>query len=108
MKSCLDHNLRGGKVIEIESLLDDIQLEYVDCLKESISVYTTYDEVSSETFNDSLNCKAKVEMLFTLAYIDQEECEAICKKIQDIRLDALNKLDEEIQKGNKKDGEKNK
>ena len=61
MKTCLDHNLRGGKVIEIKSLLDDIQLEYVDSLKESIDVYTTYDEVSSETFADSLICKAKVE-----------------------------------------------
>lgn len=106
MKSCLDHNLRGGKVVEIESLLDDIQLEYVDCLKESISVYTTYDEVSSETYADSLICKAKVEMLCTLAYIDKEECEAICKKVQDIRLDALNKLNEEIEKGNEKDGSK--
>ena len=45
-------------------------------------------------------------MLCTLAYIDKEECEAICKKVQDIRLDALNKLDEEIQKGNEKDGSK--
>lgn len=106
MKNCLDHNLRGGKVIEIESLLDDIQLEYVDSLKESIDVYTTYDEVSSETFADSLICKAKVEMLCTLAYIDKEECEAICKKVQDIRLDALNKLNEEIEKGNEKDGSK--
>jgi len=106
MKSCLDHNLRGGKVIEIESMLDDIQLEYDACLKESIEVYTTYDECSQETFADSLICKAKVEMLFTLAYIDKEECEAICKKIQDIRLDALNKLNEEIEKGSKKDGSK--
>ena len=106
MKNCLDHNLRGGKVIEIESLLDDIQLEYVDSLKESIDVYTTYDEVSSETFADSLICKAKIEMLYTLAYIDKEECEAIYKKVQDIRLDALNKLNEEIEKGNEKDGSK--
>lgn len=104
MKSCLDYNLRGGKVIEIESLLDDIQLEYVDSLKESIEVYTTYDEVSSETYADSLICKAKVEMLCTLAYIDKEETDAICKKVQDIRLDALNKLNEEIEKGNEKDG----
>ena len=106
MKNCLDHNLRGGKVIEITSILDDIENEYKACIKESIDVFTTYDEVSAETYSDELICKAKIEMLYNLGYIEKEEADAICKMVSRFRLDSLDKLNEEIEKGNEKDGSK--
>lgn len=106
MKSCLDHNLRGGIVVEISSILDDIETEYKACIKESIEVYTTYDECSAETYSDELICKAKLEMLARLGYLDKEEIESMCKMVSRFRLDSLDKLDEEIQKGNEKDGSK--
>jgi len=106
MKNCLDHNLRGGKVIEITSILDDIENEYKTCIKESVDVFTTYDEVSAETYSDELICKTKIKILFNLGYIEKEEAEAIYKIISRFRLDSLDKLNEQIKKGNEKDGSK--
>ena len=98
LKKALDHNLRGGKVIDINSMLDDIEGKLRANIKQDIEVFTTEDEVRAETYNDEVCCRIAIELLENLGYIDSEECAAILEKAAGIRIAMLDEMVKEINK----------
>lgn len=98
LKKSLDHNLRGGKVVDIMSMLDDIEGKLRASIKQDIEVYTTEDEVRAESYNDEVCCRVAIELLENLGYIDSEECTAILEKAAGIRIAMLDEMVKEINK----------
>lgn len=106
LKKALDYNLRGGKVVDIVSLLDEIEDKLRCNIKSDIEVYTTYEEVQAETYNDEVDARVAIALLEKLGYIDADETASMMQKAAEIRLAALAELDKEIEnkKGNEDNG----
>lgn len=98
MAKCLDYNLRSGKIVNLNEMLDNWTGMYQSALEASIDAFETYDEVSAETYNDQLKIVSNINVLEFLGYIDKEEAEEMRKLAVDTRMSMLEKL-------NKKEGE---
>ena len=98
MTKCLDFNLRTGRTININEIVDTIESEFKCALDATIDCNDSYDEVSNESYNDLLILKAKLIILNRCGYIDTEELNNMANLASDIRTDKLEKL-------NKKEGE---
>ena len=98
MSKCLDYNLRSGKLVNLNEMLDNWTGMYQAALEASIDAFDTYDEVSAETYNDQLKIVSNINVLEFLGYIDKEEAEEMRKLAVDTRMSMLEKL-------NKKEGE---
>lgn len=98
MAKCLDYNLRSGKLVNLNEMLDNWTGMYQAALEASIDAFDTYDEVSAETYNDQLKIVSNINVIEFLGYIDKEEAEEMRKLAVDTRMSMLEKL-------NKKEGE---
>lgn len=92
MAKCLDYNLRSGKVVNLNEMLDNWTGMYQAALEASIDAFDTYDEVSAETYNDQLKIVSNINVLEFLGYIDKEEAEEMRKLAVDTRMSMLEKL----------------
>lgn len=99
LEKALNFNFRSGKLVNILDILDDIELKFRDDLNEDIEVYTTYEEVQAETYNDEVNARTQILLLETLGYIDEIECDAMITKATEIRLAKLEEMEKKINNG---------
>lgn len=86
---------RGGKSVDMEAFLGELDSEYLTDLDGTIEAYQTYDEVSQETYNDYKLVCSKLEMLRALAYLDDREFIAMRETAAEMRLKKLEALEHE-------------
>ena len=98
MDKLLDYNLRQGKVVNIMTLLEELEATYIGCLDASIELYNS-DEAPDETYTDLITMKTQLSLLEMLGYIDKEEADNMRNYADELRLRKLGEIE------NKKEGE---
>ena len=87
--------MRKGIKLNMEEFLGQLDDLYLIDLDASILSYATYEEISSETYNDyKLTC-ARLELLNQLGYLDEEETDIIRQTAAEMRLKKLEELEHE-------------
>lgn len=92
MKSELSYNFRKTEVDIIE-VLDNIELTFKNDLSASEEVSTSYDEISSNTWDDLQRCNNSLILLCDLRLITNEELLACKKKAYKTRMEFLGDLE---------------
>lgn len=87
--------MRKGIKLNMEEFLGQLDDLYLADMDASISSYVTYEEVSTETYNDYDVVCAKLELLCFLGYLDAEELDAMRKTAAEMRLKKLEELEHE-------------
>lgn len=90
MKANLEYNFRRVEKIEMINLLDSIEDDYMTNMKASYDSFNTYDEVSSETYNDYRVTIGKIEILHEIGLITPAELKDLCEEANAMRLKFLN------------------
>ena len=72
------------------NLLDSIEDDYLMNMKASYDSFNTYDEVSSETYNDYRVTIGKIEILHEIGLITPAELKDLCEEANAMRLKFLN------------------
>lgn len=91
----MENTRRAGGTVNMDDLLGQLDSLYLADMDATISSYRTYEEVSSETYNDYKNVCAKLEMIYYLGYLDADELDAIMKAAAEMRLKKLEALEHE-------------
>lgn len=91
MKANLEYNFRRVEKIEMINLLDSIEDDFLTNMKASYDSFNSYDEVSTETFNDYRVALAKIEILYEIGLITPAECKDLSEEANAMRLKFLNK-----------------
>ena len=91
MKANLEYNFRRVEKVEMINLLDSIEDDFMTNMKASYDSFDTYDEVSSETFNDYRVAVGKIEILHEIGLITPTERQDLCEEANAMRLKFLNK-----------------
>ena len=87
--------MRKGIKLNMEEFLGQLDDLYLIDLDASILSYATYEEISSETYNDyKLTC-ARLELLNQLGYLDEEETDIMRQTAAEMRLKKLEELEHE-------------
>ena len=87
--------MRKGIKLNMEEFLGQLDDLYLIDLDDSILSYATYEEISSETYNDyKLTC-ARLELLNQLGYLDEEETDIMRQTAAEMRLKKLEELEHE-------------
>ena len=79
--------------IEIAVLVESLYCAYQINVMGSIDAYDLYDDVSEESRNDYRVFSQQMELLRQMTFIDDEECESICKEAYDYRIRELHKIE---------------
>ena len=87
--------MRKGEKVNMEELLGTLDDLFIADLEASISSYALYEEISNETYNDYKIVCAKLEMLYSLGYLDEDETDAMRKTAAEMRLKKLEELEHE-------------
>ena len=87
--------MRKGEKVNMEELLKSLDEMYLEDMDATISAYDTYEEISSETYNDYNVVSGKLEMLRHLGYLDDEELCAMRQTAAEMRLKKLEDLEHE-------------
>lgn len=90
MKANLEYNFRRVEKVEMTNLLDSIEHEFKMNMESTWNSFETYDEVSTETYNDYRVALAKVEILEEIGLITPTECRYLIEEANAIRLKFLN------------------
>lgn len=90
MKANLEYNFRKVEKVEMTNLLDSIEHDFEMNMESTWNTYNTYDEVSSETFNDYRIATAKIEILYEIGLITPTEFKDLCEEANAMRLKFLN------------------
>lgn len=85
--------MRKGDKVNMEELLGTLDSLFIADLEASISSYATYEEISAETYNDYKNVCAKLEMLYFLGYLDEDETDAMRKTAAEMRIKKLEEVE---------------
>lgn len=100
----LNVNYRAGFRVNVLDVLQDLENKYRTNLNTTVEVFTTYDEVSNETINDSQIFIAELDLMRKLGYINEDEFEAMVPIAGDIRMNILEKLEKEgVENGSEKE-----
>lgn len=97
MSEGLSKNLRQPMRVDMNEYLNSLEQIYLINLKETIDNFSTYDEVSAETYNDYRTLIGKLEVLHDLLVLDQEELTDISTYASKLRINML----EAMEKGGK-------
>ena len=97
MSEGLSKNLRQPMRVDMNEYLNSLEQIYLIDLKETIDNFSTYDEVSAETYNDYRTLIGKLEVLHDLLVLDQEELTDISTYASKLRINML----EAMEKGGK-------
>ena len=87
--------MRKGIELNMEEFLGQLDDLYLADMDATISSYVTYEEVSTETYNDYDVVCAKLELLCFLGYLDAEELDAMRQTAAEMRLKKLEGLEHE-------------
>ncbi|MBO7132413.1 hypothetical protein J6V85_04150 [Candidatus Saccharibacteria bacterium] len=85
--------MRKGEKVNMEELLGELDSKYLAELDGTISSYDTYEEISTETYNDYKVICGALEMLTFLGYLDAEELIAMRQTAAEMRLKKLEDLE---------------
>ena len=87
--------MRKGNKVNMEELLGSLDDIFLADMDGTISSYDTYEEISTETYNDyKLTC-ATLDILHELGYLDEEETDAMRQTAAEMRLKKLEGLEHE-------------
>ena len=87
--------MRKGDKVNMEELLGSLDDIFIADMDGTISSYDTYEEISTETYNDyKLTC-ARLDILNQLGYLDEEETDAMRQTAAEMRLKKLEGLERE-------------
>lgn len=87
--------MRKGDKVNMEELLGSLDDIFIADMDGTISSYDTYEEISTETYNDyKLTC-ARLDILHQLGYLDEEETDAMRQTAAEMRLKKLEGLEHE-------------
>lgn len=90
MRANLEYNFRKVEKIEMNNLLDSIENDFRLNMKSSWDSFQTYDEVSSETYDDYRVVLGKIEILYEIGLITSTECKDLSEEANAMRLKFLN------------------
>lgn len=90
MKANLEYNFRKVEKVEMNNLLDSIEQDFRLNMDSTWDSYNTYDEVSSETYNDYRVTIGKIEILHEIGLITPAELKDLCEEANAMRLKFLN------------------
>lgn len=90
MKANLEYNFRRVEKVEMTNLLDSIEHEFKMNIESTWNSFETYDEVSTETYNDYRVALAKLEILEEIGLITPTEFKDLSEEANAIRLKFLN------------------
>ena len=85
--------LRSGKTIDMNEIISELESEIRCNLKASIEAYESYDEVSTETYNDYIRVKGIIEVYCKCGYISTDEAKALTEGAWIMRKDKLHELE---------------
>lgn len=87
--------MRKGDKVNMEEMLASLDNMFIADMESSIFAFSDYETVSDETYNDyKLTC-ARLEILNTLGYLDDEELDAMRQTAAEMRLKKLEGLEHE-------------
>lgn len=87
--------MRKGDKVNMEELLGQLDALYLAEMDATISSFDTYEEISTETYNDYEVVSGKLELLCFLGYLDAEELDAMRQTAAEMRLKKLEGLEHE-------------
>ena len=87
--------MRKGIKVNMETFLGNLDSLYLADMDATITSYDTYDEISSETYNDYEVVSGKLELLHLLGYLDTDELDAMRQTAAEMRLKKLEGLEHE-------------
>ena len=87
--------IREGIKVNMEVFLGNLDSLYLADMDATITSYDTYDEISSETYNDYKVVSGKLELLHLLGYLDTDELDAMRQTAAEMRLKKLEGLEHE-------------
>ena len=79
--------------IEIAVLVESLYCAYRINVNSSIDAYDLYADASEESRNDYRVFSQQMELLRQMTFIDDEECEVICKEAYEYRISELSKCE---------------
>ena len=91
----MENTHRAGGTVNMDELLGELDSLYLADMDATISSYDTYEEISTETYNDYKIVCAKLEMLKRLRYLAEDETDEMMKTAAEMRLKKLEGLEHE-------------
>jgi len=91
----MENTRRTGGTVNMDELLGELDSLYLADMDATISSYDTYEEISTETYNDYKIVCAKLEMLNKLRYLAEDEKDEMMKTAAEMRLKKLEELEHE-------------
>ena len=94
----LNVNFRAGYRLNVIEVLQEMEDKYRTMLNMTVDNFDSYDEISSETYNDACIFKAELGVLLITGYLNEDEVEAMNPIVDQIRMEILSKLEKEGEK----------
>jgi hypothetical protein len=94
----LNVNFRAGYRLNVIEVLQEMEDKYRTMLNMTVENFDSYDEISSETYNDAIVFKAELGVLLITGYLNEDEVEAMNPIVDQIRMEILSKLEKEGEK----------
>ena len=94
----LNVNFRAGYRLNVIEVLQEMEDKYRTMLNMTVDNFDSYDEISSETYNDAIVFKAELGVLLITGYLNEDEVEAMNPIVDQIRMEILSKLEKEGEK----------